>query len=196
MAAVAAVALAVAGCSSSSAGSSGPSSVGTAPSGSSGYVPATGTSDTGELFPVYTNTEAGYSFVYPGGWHVSEKGTDVRIARFGNSITAVVRPRDTAPYYKGYQTQLETLLAKHDQKLLSKIDQPAAIVKLGKDKVTKAVIEQVRPTGAPPAPSETVVTYRYLYWKNGKLVTLSLSSVKGIDNAAAFDLIAGSFKWN
>jgi hypothetical protein len=195
--AVAAVAFALAGCSSSSGGGSGPSSVGTTPGGSSGgYVPATGTADTGELFPTYTNKEAGYSLAYPGGWRVSEKGSDVRIARFGNAITVVVRPRAKAPYYKGYQTQLETLLAKHDKKLLSKIDQPARLFTVGKDKITKVVIEQVRPTGAPPAQDETVITSRYLFWNDGKLALVSMSSVKGIDNSAAFDLMASSFRWN
>jgi hypothetical protein len=197
--ALAAGALALAGCSSSSSSTSGsaPASTTTTAGGSSaGYVPATGTADTGELFPTYTNRQAGYSLVYPGGWRVSEKGTDVRIARFGNSITVVVRPRTTLPSPKGYQAQLEALLAKHDPKLLSRIDQPAGLFAVGKDKATKAVIEQVRPTGAPPAPDETLVTYRYLFWKNGQLALLSLSSVKGIDNGAAFDLIAGSFRWN
>jgi hypothetical protein len=166
--AVATVAFAVAGCSSSSGGSSGPNSVGTTPGGSSGgFVPATGTADTGELFPSYTNQEAGYSLDYPGGWRVTEKGSDVRIARFGNAISVVVRPRAKAPYYKSYQAQLETL-----------------------------VIEQVRPTGAPPAPDETVVTSRYLFWKDGQLALVSMSAVKGIDNSAAFDLMASSFRWN
>jgi predicted small secreted protein len=195
--AVAAVAFAVAGCSTTSGGGSGPSSVGTTPSASSGgFVPASGTADTGQLFPTYTNKEAGYSLDYPGGWRVSEKGSDVRIARFGNAITVVVVPTAKAPYYKGYQTQLETVLAKHDKKLLSKIDKPASLFTVGKDKITKVVIEQVRPTGAPPAPDETVVTYRYLFWKDGKLALVSMSSVKGIDNSAAFDLMASSFRWN
>jgi hypothetical protein len=195
--AVATVAFAVAGCSSSSGGSSGPNSVGTTPGGSSGgFVPATGTADTGELFPSYTNQEAGYSLDYPGGWRVTEKGSDVRIARFGNAISVVVRPRAKAPYYKSYQAQLETLLAKNDKKLLSKIDQPASLFTVGKDKIAKVVIEQVRPTGAPPAPDETVVTSRYLFWKDGELALVSMSSVKGIDNSAAFDLMASSFRWN
>jgi hypothetical protein len=195
--AAAAVAFAVAGCSSSSGGGSGPSSVGTTPGGSTGtFVPASGTADTGELFPTYTNKEAGYSLDYPGGWRVSEKGSDVRIARFGNAITVVVVPTAKAPYYKGYQTRLETVLAKHDKKLLSKIDKPASLFTVGKDKITKVVIEQVRPTGAPPAPDETVVTYRYLFWNDGKLAVVSMSSVKGIDNSAAFDLMASSFRWN
>jgi hypothetical protein len=195
--AVATVAFAVAGCSSSSGGSSGPNSVGTTPGGSSGgFVPATGTADTGELFPSYTDQEAGYSLDYPGGWRVTEKGSDVRIARFGNAISVVVRPRAKAPYYKSYQAQLETLLAKNDKKLLSKIDQPASLFTVGKDKITKVVIEQVRPTGAPPAPDETVVTSRYLFWKDGQLALVSMSAVKGIDNSAAFDLMASSFRWN
>jgi hypothetical protein len=192
-----AAALLLSACSSSSSNSgSGPNSLNATPGGSStGFTPASGTSDTGELFPVYTNKEVGYSMRYPGGWRIKEDGTTVRIARFGDAISVVIRPRKAAPYYKGYQKQLEALLAKHDDKLLAKIDQPASQFAVGKDKIVKAVIEQKRPTGPGNAPEDTVVTYRYLFWKDGKLVQVSMSSVKGVDNGPAWDLIASSFKW-
>jgi hypothetical protein len=190
-------ALALSACSSSSNGASGPATNGGTPGGSStGYTPASGTSDTGELFPVYANKAVGYSMRYPGGWRIHEdSGNTVRIARFGDAISIVVRERNAAPFYKGYQKQLEALLAKHDNKLLSKIDQPASQFAVGKDKITKAVIEQERPSGPGNAPTDTLVTYRYLFWKNGKLVQISMSSVKGVDNGPAWDLIASSFKW-
>jgi hypothetical protein len=190
--------LVLSACSSSSDnGGSGPVGTSGTPSGSStGFTPASGTADTGELFPVYTNKEAGYSIRYPGGWRIKEDGADVRIARFGDAIAIVVRERNAAPFYKGYQKQLEALLAKHDVKLLSKIVQPASQFAVGKDKITKAVIEQERPTGPGDAPMDTVVTYRYLFWKDGKLVQISMSSVKGIDNGPAWDLVASSFRWN
>ena len=146
---------------------------------------------------MYTNKTAGYSFEYPGGWRVDEKGSDVRIARFGNAVTAVVRPRDKAPFYKSYQQQLETMLNQHDDKIISKIVQPASEITVGKDKVTMAVIEQVRPTGpGADAPKDTLVVNRYLFWNNGKLLLLSMSSVKGVDNNDAWNLMANSFKWN
>ena len=168
------VGLVLSGCAGSS--SSGGSSGG-APSPSGGqtgtYVPASGTTQSGVLFPVYTNKTAGYSFEYPGGWRVVEKGGDVRIARFGNAVTAVVRPRDHAPFYKGYQQQLEAMLNQHDDKMISKIVRPASEIKIGKDKVTMAVIEQVRPTGpGADAPKDTLVVNRYLFWKDGKLLLL------------------------
>jgi hypothetical protein len=194
-------ALALSACSGSSSGSgggaSGPGTSGVTPSGAStGYTPASGTADTGELFPVYANKTAGYSIRYPGGWRIHEDSpSTVRIARFGDAIAIVVRERKSAPFYKGYQQQLEALLAKHDTKLLSKIDQPANQFTVGKDKITKAVIEQERPTGPGDAPKDTVVTYRYLFWKDGKLVQVSMSSVKGVDNGPAWDLIASSFRW-
>ena len=65
------------------------------------FTPASGTTQSGVLFPVYTNKTAGYSFEYPGGWRVVEKGSDVRIARFGNAVTAVVRPRDQRTVLQG-----------------------------------------------------------------------------------------------
>lgn len=193
------IGLLLSGCASSSSGSGG-SSGGAAPppgGGSTGtFTPASGTTQTGVLFPVYTNKTAGYSFEYPGGWRVIVKGSDVRIARFGNAVTAVIRPRDTPPTSKDYQTQLEAMLKKHDDKIISKIDQPAGEITVGNDKATMAVIEQVRPTGPGDAPKDTLVVNRYLFWKDGKLMVLSMSSVKGVDNNDAWNLMANSFKWN
>jgi hypothetical protein len=190
--------LLLSGCSSSSSG--GGSTSGSGPDAGanpSTFTPASGTAPTGVLFPVYTNKDAGYSFEYPGGWRIAEKGSEVRIARFGNAVTAVIRPRPQAPFYKGYQKQLETMLKQHDDKIISKIDQPARAITVGKDKVTMAVIEQVRPTGpGADAPKDTLVVNRYLFWKNGKLMLLSMSSVKGVDNNDAWNLMANSFKWN
>jgi hypothetical protein len=191
--------LLLSGCSSSSSG--GGSTSGSSPdagaSPTSTFTPATGTSPTGVLFPVYRNSDAGYSFEYPGGWRIAEKGSEVRIARFGNAITAVIRPRPQAPFYKGYQKQLETMLKQQDDKIISRIVQPAKEIKVGKDKVTMAVIEQVRPTGpGADAPNDTLVVNRYLFWKDGKLLLLSMSSVKGVDNDDAWNLMANSFKWN
>jgi hypothetical protein len=193
------VGLLLSGCASSSSGGGGSS--GAAPASGGGqpstFTPASGTTQSGVLFPVYTNKTAGYSFEYPGGWRVVEKGSDVRIARFGNAVTAVVRPRDHAPFYKGYQQQLDTMLNQHDDKIISKIVQPASEITIGKDKVTMAVIEQVRPTGpGADAPNDTLVVNRYLFWKDGKLLLLSMSSVKGVNNNDAWNLMANSFRWN
>jgi hypothetical protein len=195
LAAVAA-SLALSGCGTSGA-SSESSTPTTASSGGSTYVPASGTDATGILFPTYTNKSAGYSFIFPGGWRVAEKApAGVRISRFGNAITAVVTERSSVPFYKGYEKTLEDKLAdpKNDVHQLSKIDQPASQVKIGKQKAVRVVIEQVRPTGT-TTPDETLVVVRYLFWKDGKLLTLSMSSVKGINNTAAYDLIANSFRW-
>jgi len=55
----------------------------------------------------------------------------------------------------------------------------------------------VRPTGpGADAPKDTLVVSRYLFWKDGKLALLSMSSVKGVDNNDAWNLMANSFKWN
>jgi hypothetical protein len=192
------VGLLLSGCASSSSngGNSGGAS---SPSGAhtGTYTPASGTTDTGVLFPVYMNRTAGYSFDYPGGWRVVQEGSGVRIARFGDAVTVVVRPRQQPPSSKDYQKQLEAMLQQHDDKLISKIVRPASEITVGKDKVTMAVIEQVRPTGpGADAPKDTLVVNRYLFWKDGKLLLLSMSSVKGVDNNDAWNLMANSFKWN
>jgi hypothetical protein len=190
-----AASFALAGCGTGGGSSSGgtPTSSGA----STPYIPASGTDQTGILFPRYTNKSAGYSFFYPGGWRIAEKApAGVRISRFGNAITAVVTARKSVPFFKGYQTTLEKQLAdpKNTKKQLYKIDEKASEVKIGKIKAVRAVIEQVRPTGT-TTPDETVVVVRYLFWKSGKLLTLSMSSVKGINNTVAYDLIANSLRW-
>src|SRR6478672_12234126 len=96
-----AVGLLLSGCSSSSSGGGSTSASSGGGSSSPTFTPASGTAPTGVLFPVYTNKDAGYSFVYPGGWRIAAKGSEVRIARFGNAVTAVIRPRPQAPSYKG-----------------------------------------------------------------------------------------------
>ena len=158
---------------------------------SGGFVAVDRTVDPGTLFPVYTNRAGGYSFQYPGGWHVGERGSDVRISRAKDAIVAVVRPRHSRPWYRGYQRQLTAQLAKGNTKLISAIVKPARPVKFGDAKVTMAVIAQMRPHSKP----KKVITYRYLFWHNGKLLLLSLSSVKGVNNADAYNLIASSFRW-
>ncbi len=193
--AAAAASLALAGCGTGGASSGGSTPQTTA--ASTPYIPASGTDQTGILFPVYTNKSAGYSFIYPGGWRIAEKPpAGVRISRFGNAITAVVTARSSVPFFKGYQKTLEAKLKdpKNDPKQLSAIDQPAKEVKIGKQKAVRVVVEQVRPTGT-TTPDETIVVVRYLFWKSGKLLTLSMSSVKGINNTAAYDLIASKFHW-
>ena len=36
---------------------------------------------------------------------------------------------------------------------------------------------------------------RYFFWQNGKVVTLTLSSPYGADNADQWDLMSKSFRW-
>lgn len=172
-----------AGCSSAATQSG--STTGVA-SGSGTFVPASGTAKNGQIFVRYASKAGGYSFDYPGGWRVKQTGSDVRIARFGNAIVAVVRKRSTKPYFKGYQKQLEAQLKAGKAQALSAITQPARQVKFDRTKATMAVIEQ-RPSGRPP-----MVTYRYLFWSHGRILILSCSSPKGIDNGAAFTTIAST----
>ena len=163
-----------------------PDSTTGAVAGSVSFVPASGTAKNGQIFVRYANKPGGYSFDYPGGWRVKQTGSGVRIARFGNAIVAVVRKRSTKPYYKGYQKQLEAQLKTAKPQVLSAITQPAQQVKFDNTKATMAVIEQ-RPPGRPP-----MVTYRYLFWSHGRILILSCGSPKGIDNGAAFTMIAST----
>jgi hypothetical protein len=129
--------------------------------------------------------------------HAAKQDTlgDAPVITLGEFV-GYFRPRDSAPSSKDYQKQLDAMLKQHDDKIISKIDQPAREITIGQDKVTTAVIEQVRPTGpAADAPKDTLVVNRYLFWKDGKLLTLSMSSVRVIGTpltAPATQLLGGS----
>jgi len=171
------------------------SPAGSSQAGNGQFVPASGTAKNGALFLTYTSRRGGYSISYPGGWRVTKQGTGVRIGRFGNTIVATVVKRKARPYYKGYQRTLEAQLAKHHPRLISAIVQPAAQLRVGDQPVTTAVIAQQRPA-TQSAPAETVITQRFLYWARNRLLILSCSSPKGIDNSAAYDLIGTLVAWH
>jgi len=92
-----AAALTVAGCSGSSAssgtGSSGGSSTAASQPASTAPEPAIGTSKSGELFPRYTNSAAGFSIAVPGGWKAHQVGKNVRFGRLGDVLLVQIKHR-------------------------------------------------------------------------------------------------------
>ncbi|MDX6520634.1 MAG: hypothetical protein QOJ31_681 [Gaiellales bacterium] len=171
-----------------------------APSGSSGpdtteppgtFVPASGTTHSGLLFEEFHNAALGYHLPYPGDWHVTRKGTTVRIAKFGNAIVIAQRASKTAPKPKGVKAALEKQVKKGN--VLSVTAQPRS-VKLTAGTAVRLVYTQARPA-SDTSPAATLAVYRYILFHAGKVYILSLQSPEQFDNRAPFKLIVNGFGW-
>ena len=168
-----------------------PAGSGPAPStGPSRFVPASGTDKSGLLFPTYRSPE-GYRMIYPGGWHVSRKGSTVRIAKFGNAISVAVRPAKVAPKLKGIKAALKKQKAKGG---LLAVTSPARTVKLGSGPAVRVVFTQARAASS-TSDAATLVVYRYIMYHKGKVVVLSMLGPEQFDNRVVYRLIAQDFAW-
>ncbi|MDX6547797.1 MAG: hypothetical protein QOG33_1347 [Gaiellales bacterium] len=171
-----------------------------APPGSSGpdttkppatFAPASGTSHSGLLFEELHNVGLGYHLPYPGGWHVSRKGTTVRIAKFGNAIVIAERASKSAPKLKGVKAALAKQVKKGN--VLS-VTAPPRSVRLPAGAAVRVVYTQARPA-SDTSPAATLVVYRYILFHSGKIYIVSMQSPKQFDNRAPFRLIADGFGW-
>jgi ABC-type phosphate transport system substrate-binding protein len=199
--ALVAATLVLAGCSSGSSGTAAGSSGGSTSSttqgdtgggsSSGGFTPPTGTSATGLLFEVYTNSRLGYKLAYPGGWRVKEDGDTTRIAKLGNAIVVIARTAKAAPKAKGVAKSLAKQIAKGT--VAKVVDKPAD-VKLPGGSAVRLVFTQERPATA-TAPAETIVVLRYMLFHKGKIVIFSLQSPQAVNNMAAYEFIARRFSW-
>ena len=174
---------------SSSGGGSSPPPGSTPPPGT--FMPASGTARSGLLFEQFHNAALGYHLPYPGGWHVTRKGTTVRIAKFGNSIVIAQRPSKSAPKLKGVKAALKQQRKKGT--VLS-VTVPVRSVKVPAGSALRMVYTQARQASS-TSPAATLVVYRYILFHNGKVYILSMESPKQFDNRAPFKLIADGFGW-
>ena len=183
-------AIAFAGCggsgsSSSTAGPGGATSPADATSAATGDIPDN------QMFLTFRDSKAGYSISYPEGWTQKGNANDVTFSDKGNTVHVSVAagPPATAATVNADLAQL----SKTDQTVNS--GTPATVsLKNGRAiKVTYTLL------GAPDpvtAQRPTLTVDRYVYSRNGKVATVDLGTVKGVDNVDAYRLISNSFSWN
>jgi hypothetical protein len=194
---VAVVALVAAtACSGSASSSSGGSGLSASRPASSGgttgtYVPAAGTDKSGAVFQTYTNHKLGYRLLYPGGWNVTKKDGIVRIAKLGNAIVIATRTSKSAPKVKPVRA---ALIDQQKKKTVLDIESRPTSTKLHGNPAIKMVFTKDKPA-TDDSPEDTLRVYRYLVFRNGHIVILSLQTPTSRDNAQAYDLIANSLSW-
>ncbi len=183
------VALAFTGC-----GSSGSSSTSTSTSGGGGSSEAasaaTGDIPDNQVFLTFHNIESGYSIRYPEGWTQKGTGNDLTFSDKGNSSHIVVAsgsPADIA----SVKSDL-TKLSQTDSTVKAQV--PVA-VSLNNGRAIKVTYEALGPPDSVTGKRLPLTVDRYVYSRNGKVATLDLGTVQGVDNVDAYRLISESFSW-
>jgi hypothetical protein len=127
----------------------------------------------------------------PGGWVSRKVPTGVLFARFGSTEAIRVLPGAAAPTAKKLDAQLAS------QKTLGHALNPdkARVIKFANGR-TAVVIDFERKLPKPLPGGQTLATVReYAIKGKNKAALVFLTSPKGIQNTAAYDLIASSFVW-
>jgi hypothetical protein len=135
----------------------------------------------------------GFSIKVPEGWARSENPAGVRFSDKYNVVTVDTAARAAAPTAATAKTQ--------EAPELEKTGKAARVT--GVKAVTlpagNAVLISFGSNSAPNAVTNKAIRQendRYLFWKDGKLATLTFSAPAGADNADQWLLMARSFRWS
>jgi hypothetical protein len=135
----------------------------------------------------------GFSVKAPEGWSRREQPGGVSFTDKYGSLTIALTDAPTAPTAaSAKQIQAVALEALPEAVTVSKIAPAAAP---GGPVVTIAYASNSAPN---PVTGKAIrlENEQYLFWRAGKLATLTLSAPFGADNADQWQLMARSFKWN
>lgn len=184
------------GCGSSASSSGGsPTGSGTGGAGSTTAASdatsaATGDIPDNQVFLTFHNSKAGYSIQYPEGWTQMGNGDDVTFSDKGNTVHISVASGPPATVSSAKAGLIRT--GRGDPSFQTGSPAPISLKNGPAIKVTY-------PLQGPPDPvtgkREPLVVDRYVYSHAGKVATVDLGTVKGVDNVDAYRLISNSFAW-
>jgi hypothetical protein len=178
-------ALAFAGC----GGSSGAAKSASTAAPSDAKSAATGDIPDNQAFLTF-HDPVGYSIAYPEGWARRGAGADVTFQDKANNIRIVVG-RGSPPTPETVRAALARL-AGTDPSLAAGKPQPVTL------KHSAAVkVSYTRQGGADPVTGKRplLIVDRYVFGRAGRVATVDLATVKGVDNVDAYRMISRSFTW-
>ena len=194
-------ALALAACGSSSPSPSSPS--GNASPGAAapkGEAPALAAEDatsaaTGDIpdnqvFLTFQNHQAGYSIQYPEGWTQKGNGKNVTFSDKGNTVQVSIAsgPPATVASAAAGLAQL--------QKTIPSLNAEApTTIQLKNGPAIKASYTLQSAPDPVTGKRQPLIVDRYVYSHGGKVATVDLATVEGVDNVDAYRLISNSFSW-
>ena len=179
-------ALAAAGCGSSGS-SSGPTNQASPADATSA---ATGDIPDNQVFLTFRNSKAGYSISYPEGWTQKGSANVVTFSDKGNAVDVAIVPGPPATV-----ASVSAALAKQKASEPTLAAQPPTTVSLKHGPAIKATYTVQGPPDPVTGKRPLLVVDRYVYSHGGKVATVDLRTVKGVDNVDAYRLISNSFSW-
>ncbi|MEO8689233.1 MAG: hypothetical protein ABI611_13575 [Solirubrobacteraceae bacterium] len=162
----------IAGCGSSSSSSSPASSSKTVDPNAKEVSPAGDIPDN-QAYVAYSPPGADYSVKVPEGWARSAAGRAVTFTDKLNSIRMEEGQAKGPPYRPG----------------------KASVVRRTSGRVVRITSHATSPPDPVTGRTRTNAVERYLFVRNGKQVTLTLSGPKGADNVDPWKLVTDSLKW-
>ena len=143
-----------------------------------------------QVFVSYSSLSRGYSLSYPQGWAQRRSAATTTFTQYFNSIavmTAKAPKPTTASVRAGAVTRLRARLGFK----LVKVD--TATRSAGK--AIRIVYDETSQPDAVTGKSITLEVERYLFWRDGTLATITLSSPKGSDNVDPWRKVTNSLVW-
>lgn len=145
-----------------------------------------------QAFVTYRGVGGHYTVEVPEGWARTSSGTSAAFTDKLNAITAVETAVPSAPTVaSATATQVPALSSSVPKFQLVKV---ATFTRAGGAGV---LITYLDDSPANPVTGKVVrdAVESFLFWKNGQLVTLSLSGPQSADNVDPWAKVSGSFRW-
>jgi len=142
-----------------------------------------------QVFVPYIPATGGYSMSYPQGWAKREMAATTTFTQNFNAIAVTASRTASAPTTASARAtaRLSTVPGFH----LISVDSVTRASGLA----VRVVYNATSATDAVTGKSVALDVERYLFWHNGTLVTITLSSPKGSDNVDPWKTVTNSLTW-
>jgi hypothetical protein len=154
-----------------------------------------------QAFVEYASTPGRYSLKVPEGWARAENGPDVSFVDKLDGVKVSITDATTAPTAKSAPGNEVAALQKSGRAVevtgVKDVQLPAVGGPTGTPPIPAVLVEYTSNSDPNPVTGKQVrlENNSYLFFKNGKLATLTLWSPLGADNVDQWLLIAKSFTW-
>ncbi len=145
-----------------------------------------------QAFVTYPGVSRHYTVEVPEGWARTSSGGSASFTDKLNAITAVETAASSAPTVASATATQVPALASSVPKF-----QLVKVAKFTRAGGTGVLITYLADSSANPVTGKVVrdAVESFLFWKNGQLVTLSLSGPQSADNVDPWAKVSGSFRW-
>lgn len=145
-----------------------------------------------QVFVTFTSSLGKYQLEVPEGWAQTANGADISFVSNLNTVQVAVTSTTTQPTASSTHNDQAVILQQTGRAVR---DVQVQDVQLSGG--TAVLMTYTSNSDSNPVTNKQVrlENHRYLFFKSGKLATLTLSAPVGADNVDQWARIAGSFKW-